>query len=136
MRFVIALVGILALPATCLAQQQIDMVRPNEIAFQCGSAFAIAGQAYSDAGKTNESARFRGKAQKPLLWPRQSSHGEVSQSLKHRRICRNMSIRWSPWNGPWTIVCSPTILETARGAFQTDHSGPKRIRAPQRTARF
>ncbi len=64
MRVVTALVGILAVPVTCLAQQQLDVVRPNEIAFQCGSAFAIVGQAYSDAGQSNESARFRGKAQK------------------------------------------------------------------------
>lgn len=64
MRLVTALVGILAVPATCLAQQQFDAVRPNEIAFQCGSAFAIVGQAYADAGKSNESARFWSKAQK------------------------------------------------------------------------
>lgn len=63
MRLVTALVVVLAVPTAYLAQQQLDVMRPNEIAFQCGSAFAIIGKAYSDAGKSEDSARFRGRAQ-------------------------------------------------------------------------
>lgn len=64
MRLITALVGALAVPTTCLAQQKLDVMRPNEAAFQCGSAFAIVGQAYADAGKSKESAKFQGKAQR------------------------------------------------------------------------
>ncbi|SEG58395.1 hypothetical protein [Bosea lathyri] len=61
MRKIITLVGFLTAPVVCHAQPQVDLLRPTELFFQCGAAFAIAGQAYSDAGNAADAAYFRAK---------------------------------------------------------------------------
>jgi len=64
MRKVVILVGFLAAPAVCWAQQQFDLSRPAERPFQCGAAFAIAGQVNSDAGNATDAAKFKAKFQR------------------------------------------------------------------------
>jgi hypothetical protein len=64
MRKVIILVGVLATPVVCHAQPQLDLSRPAERPFQCGAVFAIAGQAYADAGNAADAAKFRAQFQR------------------------------------------------------------------------